>query len=203
MSGPETRTKILDAAEQLFAVKGVGGTSLRAIVTEADVNLAAIHYHFGSKTALALALFSRRLDPIIHEQHQRLAKCEEAGCYLEDVLGAFVSPILALRGDNDKGTAAFLRVLGNTYVEPDEELFHVIHERFGDAVGHFACALRKAVPELPEQVFQARLLFAFGALSFSLGDAAKRMVPGAQEIPADITARNLVLFLTVGFKAPY
>ena len=44
-----TKRKILDAAESLFAVKGFTGTSLREITGLAEVNLAAVNYHFGSK----------------------------------------------------------------------------------------------------------------------------------------------------------
>ena len=47
-----TRVKLLDAAERLFAQTGIGGTSLRAITSEANTNLASIHYHFGGKEAL-------------------------------------------------------------------------------------------------------------------------------------------------------
>ena len=42
-----TKTKILDAAEILFADKGFNGTSLREITSQAEVNLAAVNYHFG------------------------------------------------------------------------------------------------------------------------------------------------------------
>jgi Bacterial regulatory proteins, tetR family len=42
----DTKTKILDAAEKLFADKGFDATSLRDITTGADVNLAAANYHF-------------------------------------------------------------------------------------------------------------------------------------------------------------
>lgn len=44
-----TKNKILDAAEHLFAVNGFNGTSLREITSQAEVNLAAVNYHFGSK----------------------------------------------------------------------------------------------------------------------------------------------------------
>ena len=44
-----TKNKILDAAEVLFADKGFNGTSLREITSYAEVNLAAVNYHFGSK----------------------------------------------------------------------------------------------------------------------------------------------------------
>jgi len=58
----ETRTRILDAAEELFMLHGFEGTSMRLLTSRAGVNLAAVNYHFGSKDALIEAVFRRRLD---------------------------------------------------------------------------------------------------------------------------------------------
>src|SRR5207302_4593568 len=60
----ETRTRILDAAEELFMLHGFEGTSMRLLTSRAGVNLAAVNYHFGSKDALIEALFRRKLDPM-------------------------------------------------------------------------------------------------------------------------------------------
>jgi len=60
----ETRTRILDSAEELFMLHGFEGTSMRLLTSSAGVNLAAVNYHFGSKDALIEALFRRRLDPM-------------------------------------------------------------------------------------------------------------------------------------------
>jgi AcrR family transcriptional regulator len=60
----ETRTRILDAAEELFMQHGFEGTSMRTLTGKASVNLAAVNYHFGSKDALIEAVFRRRLDPM-------------------------------------------------------------------------------------------------------------------------------------------
>ncbi|HEX6529126.1 MAG TPA: TetR family transcriptional regulator, partial [Burkholderiales bacterium] len=43
----ETRTRILDAAEELFMQHGFEGTSMRHLTSRAGVNLAAVNYHFG------------------------------------------------------------------------------------------------------------------------------------------------------------
>ena len=48
----DTRERILDAAERLFMAHGYDGTSMRHITSEAQVNLASVNYHFGSKEAL-------------------------------------------------------------------------------------------------------------------------------------------------------
>ena len=56
-----TQSRVLDAAERLFAEQGFEGASIRAIVDAANVNLAAVHYHFKSKEALLEAVLLRRI----------------------------------------------------------------------------------------------------------------------------------------------
>ena len=54
-----TKTRILAATEKLFVLHGFDATSLRAITTEAGVNLAAVNYHFGSKEERPTAHLTR------------------------------------------------------------------------------------------------------------------------------------------------
>ena len=56
----DTATRILDAAERLFVEHGFEATSLRTITQQAEVNLAAVNYHFGSKDALFQAVHRQR-----------------------------------------------------------------------------------------------------------------------------------------------
>ena len=49
---PEARSKIMVAAEELFAARGYAGTSVRDIASAAGVNGAMIHYYFGNKEGL-------------------------------------------------------------------------------------------------------------------------------------------------------
>ena len=60
----DTKTRILDAAEKLFGKSGFDATSLRDITAEADVNLAAVNYHFQSKESLIDAVIARRIEPV-------------------------------------------------------------------------------------------------------------------------------------------
>jgi AcrR family transcriptional regulator len=71
----DTKTQILDAAEKLFAKQGFEATSLRAIIADAGVNLAAIHYHFRSKEGLVRAVLERRIAPINEERIRQLQAC--------------------------------------------------------------------------------------------------------------------------------
>ncbi|MFD0389603.1 TetR/AcrR family transcriptional regulator [Tistrella bauzanensis] len=76
MAGSDTKERILDAAERLFAEHTYAGVSLRTITAEANVNLAAVNYHFGSKDALLQAVFHRRARDLNRERVSLLAEIE-------------------------------------------------------------------------------------------------------------------------------
>src|SRR4051794_8892570 len=73
-----TQVRLLDAAERLIGERGVDAVSLRAINTEAGSNVAAAHYHFGSKEALVRAVLDRRMSVLAEERFVRLAPLESA-----------------------------------------------------------------------------------------------------------------------------
>src|SRR5580704_11753070 len=93
---PDTKGRILDVAERLFGLKGFEATSLRDITAEAQVNLAAVNYHFQSKESLIDAVIVRRIEPV---NHRRLEMLDSAGPYptLEQILTAFIAPALEVR----------------------------------------------------------------------------------------------------------
>src|SRR6478672_2385169 len=103
-----TRERLLDAAETLFANNGFHGVSLRTITTQAGVNLAAAHYHFGSKKGLMREVFKRRLDPIHVESARLLEECLTKNGGKPDlgkVITAFLGP--SLRMGNAENAATF------------------------------------------------------------------------------------------------
>ena len=57
-----TRQNIVRAATDLFAEKGFDGASVRAIVTKARVNQAAINYHFKGKDGLYLEVLKSAVE---------------------------------------------------------------------------------------------------------------------------------------------
>src|SRR5258705_154411 len=73
----DTKRRILDSAERLFAEHGVDATSLRSIIEDARVNLAAIHYHYHSKQDLLDAVLMRRLEPVNQLRLEMLDSCGE------------------------------------------------------------------------------------------------------------------------------
>src|SRR5258708_39222521 len=71
-----TQVRLLDATEQLIGARGVDAVSLRAINAAAESNVAAAHYHFGSKEALVRAVLDRRMAALAEQRSQQLAPLE-------------------------------------------------------------------------------------------------------------------------------
>src|SRR5215472_13350740 len=113
----DTPGKLLDAAERLFATQGYGAVSLRQVIAEADVNVAAVHYHFGSKEELVDQVVMRRAGPVNEERIARLDRIEaESGGRppkLEQIFEAFLAPIEAVAGSHPE----FARMMGRLQLE--------------------------------------------------------------------------------------
>src|SRR5438874_13218778 len=74
----DTRSRILDVAEELFGEQGLDRVSIRDITRTARVNLAAINYHFGSKEELIAAVFERRVVPVNEARLAALDRVEKS-----------------------------------------------------------------------------------------------------------------------------
>src|SRR5262245_28733627 len=69
-----TKDRVLAAAAELFAERGFHGTTVRDIMQRAGVNLAAGHYHFGSKETLYLAVLRGQFADVMAELEHRGAR---------------------------------------------------------------------------------------------------------------------------------
>ncbi|HZP67676.1 MAG TPA: TetR/AcrR family transcriptional regulator [Rudaea sp.] len=197
-----TKQRILDSAEALFARHGFAGASLRQVTASANVNLAAVNYHFGSKENLINEVFRRRLDEL---NAQRLAALEAAEarpeCRLEDILDAFVRPALALSQDQ-KGGSGFVRVLARAYAEHNEQLRKFLHDNYGPALKRFAAAFARFLPQLDKQELYWRLDIVSGALTYAMADFGMIKRRGVSEQQhRDLTAEHLIKFAAAGLKA--
>src|SRR3954466_273230 len=111
MASDHTRTAILSAAERLYADRGFPDVTRRDIVAAADVNLAAVNYHFGSKDELIAELFVTRSLATNRERLNELKDGEEDGgdrASIDPILRALVGPTLpgGLGPDREGSTAA-------------------------------------------------------------------------------------------------
>jgi AcrR family transcriptional regulator len=204
----ETRTRILDAAEELFMLHGFEGTSMRLLTAKAGVNLAAVNYHFGSKDALVEALFRRRLDPMNAARIAELDKLEasERSPSTEAIIRAFISPGLRLLEDGRGGGRNFVRLLGRTYSEPNKTVRQLIGQMYAPAMQRYKAALERALPQMPGEELVWRMHFMFGTLAYTLAATdTVQLIAGCKpedRYDARLLEERLTAFLTAGLNAP-
>src|SRR5690606_20908508 len=125
-----TKDRILHSAEELFAQQGFASTSLRQVTSRADVNIAAVNYHFGSKENLVNEVFRRRMDEMSAQRLDGLRKATDAAPgQLEPILAAFVEPALAMAQDRHGG-GAFIRVIARAYAESNDSLRKFLSDQY-------------------------------------------------------------------------
>jgi len=203
-----TKERILDTAERLFAQQGYAATSLRSIIAGAGVNLAAVHYHFHSKEALLEAVVLRRAEPANQERLNLLDQFQQAAgevpVPLEKVIEAFVAPTFRMALDPASDGMVFMRLLGRLHAEGDL-LSGILISQFSDMLARFGAALRRALPDLPQEELFWRLNFAIGALAQTLRGASKDLAAISDLSPSfdsEKALERLVVFLSAGFRAP-
>ena len=207
MSDINTKDKILDAAEKLFVDNGFSATSLRAIIKEAGVNTASVHYHFGSKEALIEAVFRRRVDELNRERLEMLDTLEtdhgDRPVPLDDVIRAFLLPVMR-RHCAGGVEEAIPKLMGRAITEP--EAFHgTIRETFKEIAERFGKAIARAMPGLSREEVEWRLHMVVGAMVFTViaprihRDKAHKFGWSRDH---DEATERLVRFLAAGMRAP-
>lgn len=197
-----TKERILHAAEDLFAQHGFAGTSLRQVTSRADVNIAAVNYHFGSKENLVNEVFKHRMDDMSEKRLSALAKTVEKDPEdLEGILQAFIQPALALTLDRHGG--AFVRVLARAYAEKNDGLRNFLSENYGQVLREFAKAIARCLPQLSKEELYWRMDFVAGALTYAMADFGliKRQTGVSEKAHCEKAAQHLIRFAKAGLQA--
>lgn len=193
---------------------GFDGASMRQITAEAEVNLAAVNYHFGSKEALIQEVFKRRLDQLNEERLRALDALEGAAggkpVKPAKIVDAFFGTLLRVAKDDASGGATFLKLLGRTLTEPSEFIRAFLSHEYEHVLNRYKSALFKALPGVPKKEILWRFHFMLGATSYALAgtDGLKLVTQWTQEddrdIELDIDALNarLMSFLIGGLRSP-
>jgi len=206
----DTKTRILDAAEILFAENGFKDTSIHRLARKAAVNQAAVNYHFGSKDALVEKVIERRLSMISRRRMEKLqqlkAAAQERGCRpdVQALLRAYIEPALTLM-EKTSGERYFLVIVGRALAEPDEAVRNIFIRQFEPSFLLLAELMQKALPNLSESVLRWRLHFAIGSLAHVMRLCGSQwpvedLEPRAHD--TETVLKLLITFLTEGMTAP-
>jgi len=203
----QTRERILDAAERLFAEHGLEGVSTRDITALAEANVGAISYYFGSKGGLGCAGFDRRLTPITRERLAALDGEEraagKAGPKAEAVLRAYIRPAVEHALDPKWGSTSFAKLMGRLIGEPGTTTVERLKKAHFDRLAkRFDAALVRAIPTLSPEGLACGKTFMVGSLHYLLLmlDEALPCLMDRKPDCEDLVQR-LVRFAAAGLRA--
>jgi len=176
----DTKARLLRAGEQLFALHGVDGARAADINKAAgQSNESALHYHFGSRQGLLLAIVRKHIAFTEPSRVAMLAELRTTGDEgnVHALVAALVMPD-AERLHTDDGRD-YLRIIaqlaGRVGVQQGPAILPVDETSLTDIIDLVLTAVRATKPEA---VARERVAASIGFLTFSLADRARRLTDG-------------------------
>lgn len=204
---PATKSRLLDAAEALFARHGFDGASLRQITATAKANLAAANYHFRDKESLYAAVLLRRLQPINARRRQLLAaarlRAAPDPAPVVAILESFIAPVADLAAISSAKAPPSLRLMGRMLSDPLPFLDPIIASEFAPLIRLYGEAFAAVLPGLSPDELYWRMHFVAGAMlhAFGNGERIAGLDPRLGTDRRQVRAR-LIAFAAAGLAAP-
>ncbi|MBI4784047.1 MAG: TetR/AcrR family transcriptional regulator [Oscillatoriophycideae cyanobacterium NC_groundwater_1537_Pr4_S-0.65um_50_18] len=203
-STTETKEQILTVAERLFAEHGFTGTTLRNVVSEARVNLAAVHYHFGSKEELFRAVVARFARPVVERELRLLSELKSRSELpsVEALLTAVVQPSLEILSEGEEARLVRAKFMGRCRTEP-EPIQSIAYVEFAVATEAFLDMFQRVLPEQSRSQLGWKFDLVISTLVRVLMEAGKPYALLQTTRPEDIEAatQKLVAFLSPGMRS--
>jgi AcrR family transcriptional regulator len=174
-AGVETRRKLLDAAEKLFAERGFDKVSLRDITEAAAANVASVNYHFRNREGLVEEVMGRYINAVNEERLARLDRLEARNgskpLAPEEILEALVRPFVTQVRRSDLSEKLFYRLMGRMFGGMAGSLPPTVAQGFRETLARFRKVFRRALPGIGEEELLWRMHFAFGAMIHMMAHA--------------------------------
>lgn len=200
----DTKEQIISVAERLFAERGFASTTLRNVVSEAGVNLAAVHYHFGSKEELFRAVVARFARPVVKQELALLEKLQAGHKVpsVEAILTALLKPCLEILTQDKDALLVRAQFMGRCRTEP-EPIKSIAAGEFAMSTEAFLDALQRALPDQSRSQLYWKLDLVIAALIRVQTEAGQQAALLQSTDPKDIqnAIEQLVKFLSPGMRA--
>lgn len=198
--------RILDVAEELFALHGYDGVTLRQIATGAGVDVALASYHFGKKMDLFNAVFERRAGQLNESRLSALRHCQETagskGPTVEQIIEAFLRPLEIAQETGDEGWTNYLALIAYINNSPywGEKMMSKLFDKL---VLEFIAALRTALPGARDEDLYWCYHNLSGALTLTLAQTGRiDKLSGGKCRSGDFQAAydHMIPFTAAGFR---
>jgi AcrR family transcriptional regulator len=203
-----TKTKILDSAEAVFAEQGISASSLRSIVAQAGVNVASVHYHFGSKEELVKAVFARRLGSVNESRLNGLndlrQKHGSAAIPVRELLRVFLTPALKMGQEVSQSQKNFLLCIARAHAETEDIVQKALLSNLKEVLQEFLAELEKTCPNFSERERLMRFAFSAGAMVHTMLLPLKTIFIEKffkDGIPEEDLCEMLIDFCAAGFES--
>ena len=199
----DMRVTILDAAEVVFANLGFDGATTRAIADEGKVNLALIHYHFGSKEKLFELVVARQAARVNDRRKVLLNQILAAPDMMtvEGVLDALMRPTIELAEDGGKHYSRIIVTLASS---ADPRSIRLIAEHFNGIAREFIKTIERTVPGLDHEnaVWAYMNAISVGMLMIARTGRVVELSDGVcNESGTDAAIQRVVRYLAAGTRA--
>lgn len=179
---------LLDAAEAEFATAGIETGSLRKIMRDARVDPGAVHYHFGTREALAAAVLDRILVPL---NARRLELLRDATCAgppsVSQLIEALVRPDIETAHLLHAQSPGRARLIGAIYTRPTDFVTATVANHFAPVADAFRPHLVAALPDVGFDVIAWRIRWCvFGTIGALLADETAAFDRPAADLIADL-----------------
>jgi AcrR family transcriptional regulator len=207
----ETRERILDAATRLFTNNGYSGTSVRMITREAEVPVALVNYHFGSKQGLMEAVFARALGDQGENRVKHLEKLEKESkgrpLPVKVLVEAFLTSALRLTQRDDLSGTVFKQLVARAFYEPGPGTESFFPEEYAETIERYKRAFRQTLPGLSEEEIIWRMYFMVGIVAYVIAGKDTMRITHLYGLNEELSGnpgavlQKLVPFLVAGFSS--
>ncbi|WP_171177074.1 TetR/AcrR family transcriptional regulator [Ruegeria sp. HKCCD8929] len=194
----QTRARILDAAEILFAERGFEGASIRDIAARAGVQVGLVHHHGGGKEELFHRTVARRADELSRIRIEGLEALKARGAVtLHGVIDCFIRPYVTLAQTGGPGWLAYGRLVA--HVSADPRWRWIAAECFDPTARRFIEEVAVLYPEVDPQLIATGQVYSVSAMLAFLntGWRIEALSPGADEARLE----QLIDFCVAGVEA--
>ncbi len=202
-----TLEKILYVAEESFAIHGFFASSLRQITRDAEVNVAAVHYHFGSKEALFLAVLNRRILPYVNMVLNQIdVVAQSKALQTEDLVNSLASSSVLYAQQNQREAVLVTRLVSRLMLDEYRVFREQLAKEYDDFVQRFLVVFQRVLPHLRKEEVRWRMHLAISTIfnAFAGNDVLKALAHrewvSAKE-PTEVM-KFVVPFVVAGLNAP-
>lgn len=201
----DTPDRLLRAARELITVHGVEGVSIRAINAAAGASPGSLHYHFGSRDDLIVALISQYIEPLMRERQSLLREREARGALTtRDIAEIMVMPLARTAIEGGEDGMAHVALLARLYGDRNPILFEYTREPWmREIYQHQFVALKCCHPDVGEPELMLRLDLAThcmlrGLTALGEEQADWQLGVGYQDFDPWARVEAIVGFMTAG-----